>query len=480
MAHKSDEQVMIDKHRQWRLDPVSFVRDNFQVEPDDWQVDALRAFAVHQRIAMKACKGPGKTACLAWLIWNFLCCYPDSKVAATSISGDNLQDNLWSELSKWQKKSAWLDDRFMWNKTRITHKDRPETWFATARNWPRQADSNQQADTLAGLHADYILFVLDESGGIPSAVMATAEAALSTGKVMRLVQAGNPIDTSGPLYDACTKARSLWYVIEITGDPDSPVRSKRISIEWARQMIDQYGRDNPWVMVNVLGQFPPSAINSLLGPDDISKAMGRHLQPDQYSFARKRFGIDVARFGDDKTVIFPRQGLASFNPEVMRNARSEDIAAKVAFTWQEQSPDEAFIDDTGGWAAGVIDLLNKTQYQVIPVQFNGKAMDARYFNKRSEMYFLAAEWIKKGGVLPPIPELTEELTALTYWFDKGKMRVEEKDQVKVKIGRSPDYADAFVLTFAFPDHVVSSARMPQEKSGSKHHVADYDPLTLDW
>lgn len=415
------------------------------------------------------------TALLAWCVWNFLLTRPHPKVAATSVSSDNLRDNLWAELAKWRNKSPLLSSTFTWRGERITCNDHPETWWASARSWPRTADKQQQADTLAGLHADHILFVLDESGSIPSAVMATAEAALSTGIECRLMQAGNPTDTSGPLYNACTVARSLWTLIEINGDPENPNRSPRISLEWAKEMIRQYGRENPWVMVNVLGQFPPTGMNTLLGPNEVQAAMKRVLKGDMWMFSGKRLGIDIARFGDDKTVIFPRQGLLAMPPIVMRNARSEDIAAKIAFTWEKEEVDDAMIDDTGGWASGVIDLLNRTQYSLTPVNFSSKALDDRYFNRRSEMYFMMAEWIKAGGALPDIPELVEELTIPTYWFEKGKFRLEEKDQIKTRLGRSPDYADALCVTWGMPQ-AIKGVRLPSKNSVTSAGLPIRDPL----
>ena len=173
------------KFRQWREDPRVFVREVFGVTPDPWQDEVLAAFPHQQRIALKACKGPGKTAVEAWLAWNFLLTRPHPKIAATSITSENLADNLWAEMAKWQQKSDLLKATFQWTKTRIFAKDHPETWWMSARTWPKTADKEQQANTLASLHADYILFILDESGGMPEAVMASAEAALSivTGKL---------------------------------------------------------------------------------------------------------------------------------------------------------------------------------------------------------------------------------------------------------------------------------------------------------
>lgn len=456
------DRVAARRIAEWRRDPVRMVREEFQVEPDRWQAKVLRAFADpdKRRIAMKAAKGPGKTAVLAWCIWNFLACYGEAdehpRGAATSITEDNIKANLWPELKKWQLRSAFLTAAFVWQKERIFAKDHPETWFFDLRTWPKSGDPSQQANTLAGLHAKYTLIVLDESGGIPRAVVATAEGALVAywGKI---VQAGNPTHLEGPLWDACSTHRQMWFVVEITGDPDDPNRSARIPIEWAKQQIELYGEDNPWVQVNVFGRFPPASINSLLGPDEVKDAMGRNPPEDDYNWSQKRLGIDVARFGDDRTVLFPRQGIMSFNPVVMRGARTTDIAARVMRARQVWNQEMEFIDDTGHWGHGVIDNLLTAGHSPIGIQFHGPASDPRYANKRVEMWIEMAEWVKRGGCLPKIPELVAELTTPTYTYSHGKFLLEDKDAIKKRLGRSPDLADALALTFALPDMPGGSA-----------------------
>jgi hypothetical protein len=404
---------------------------------------------------MKACKGPGKTTVLAWLAWNFLATRPRPKVAATSISADNLSDGLWTEMAKWQARSELLRREFTWTKTRITANCAPEEWWMSARTWPRKADANAQADTLAGLHADYLLFLIDEAGGVPDAVMAAAEAGLANsmgggGQEAHIVIAGNPTHLTGPLYRACSSERSLWEVIEITSDPDDPKRTPRVSIEWARQQIQKYGRDNPWVLVNVFGRFPPSSMNTLLGPDDVTEAQARHYASSAYEWAPRILGVDVAREGDDASVIFPRQGLVALPPITLRNVSSIDGAGAVARRWTDWGADACFVDNTGGFGGGWVDQLRALKYRPTPVHFAGEPIDKRYRNKRAEMHFLAAQWIKEGGALPPVPELVEELTAPMYFFHGDKLQIEDKDQIKSRIGRSPDYADALALTFAHP------------------------------
>jgi len=461
----------------WRADPISFVRDEFQVEPDTWQLEALRVFPRVNRLAFKASKGVGKTSTLAWLIWNFLATRPHCRIAATSITGDNLSMNLWPELAKWQARSPYLSRMFAWTKTEIASRQHPATWWCQARTWPKQGDASQQAHALAGLHEDNAMGVLDESSEIPQAVMATVEAVLGTGKDTKVLQAGNPTRLDGPLYRACVVDRRLWHVITISGDPDNPKRSKLVDLEWARQMITTWGRDNPWVKINVLGEFPDASLNTLLGVEEVNLAMQRHLRIDEYDFAQRRLGIDVARFGDDRTVIFPRQGRACFRPRVMRHHRdsavSIDIATAVITAKLRFKSEQEFIDATGGWAAGARDVLLDGGYPVYEVQFAAPALQKnRYYNRRAECWFGMAEAIKKGSALPLVPEMVPELTEPTYTFREGKFMLEPKDLFKARIGFSPDLADALATTYALPEMPTAIVQELRESVRAKR---DRDP-----
>lgn len=468
--------------RRWRKDPAAFVREQFQVKPDAWQLEALEAFAsndpLKSRIAMAACVGPGKTCLLAWLGWNFLACYAGEgehpKGAAVSITSDNLSDNLWAEFSKWRSRSPYLMAAFEWTKSRIFAKDHPETWFISARSWPKTADSEEQGRVLSGLHSKFVLYLIDESGDIPPPVLRAAEQGLSNCTFGKILQAGNPTSLEGMLYLAVVPQRAQWCVIHITSDPDDPKRTPRVDAQWAREQIEKYGRDNPWVMSSILGMFPPSSLNTLLGPDEVEAAMKRHIQAPDYENSQKRIGVDCARFGDDRTILFPRQGLAAFKPIEMRGARTNDIAARLMALKKEFESEMEFVDDTGGYGAGVIDSYLQAGLCAQPVNFSGKSIDPRYFNKRSEMWFEMANWVKRGGCLPNIPELARELSAPTYTFQNGKFRLEEKDQIKKRLGFSPDYADALATTFSIPEMPRSFALpgFPQDTK-LKH---DYDPL----
>jgi phage terminase large subunit len=451
----SDPAWMNDQIRRWRTDARVFVRECLNVTPDKWQDEALRLVSdpSTRRLALKACKGPGKTAVLAWIILWFLTCHYQSKVGCTSITEGNIDTNLWPEIYRWMKESSYLMATFTWTKSTVARKGNAN-WFAVKRTWPKSGDSQQQADALAGIHADDVMFVLDESGGIPQAVMVTAEAVLSTdqpGHRAIVIQAGNTTHTTGPLYRACTAERALWHVITITGDPDSPMRSPRISLQWAREEIAKYGRDNPWVMVNVLGEFPPSSINALLGVEEVERAMHRKISRDAFEWAQKRIGVDVARFGDDRTVIFPRQGAMAWKPVIMRNERTTAIAARVARGAQQWGAEMILVDDSGHWGHGVIDNMTAAGFPCVPVMYGERASNPRYKNVRTENFINMADWVKAGGVLPYMPELVPELTEITYTFIGDAFVLEDKDMLKKRLGFSPDLADALSNTFAMPE-----------------------------
>lgn len=469
------------KIRRWREDPVFFVRDELKADPDPWQIEGLKNFADPSKthIGFQACAGPGKSALIAWCALNFLACYGDvghhPNGAAVSVTSDNLKDNLWKEMAVWHQRSKFLLTAFEWTKERIFAKDHPSTWFISARSWSKNANPEEQGRTLSGLHSKYVLYLIDESGDISPAILRAAEQGLSNCKWGKIIQAGNPTSNAGMLHVAATTQRHIWSLIRITGDPDDPNRSSRIDKTWAQQQIDLYGRDNPWVMAYILGQFPPTSINALLGPDEVEAAMNRNVKEEDFEFAQKRLGIDVARFGDDRTVIFPRQGLVAFSPVEMRGARTTDIAARVMKAKTTWGSEIELIDDTGHWGHGVIDNLFAAGYSPIGIQFHGQAMDPRYRNRRAEMWIEMADWIKRGGALPNIPSLVGELTVPTYTFVNGKFVLEDKDLIKKRLGRSPDLADALALTFALPEMPNQQGIPPSLRQAGKH-TTDWDPF----
>lgn len=466
----------------WRGDAIAFVREVFGAEPDEWQREFLIAYCRGDlQVFAKACKGPGKTSILSWCCWHFLVTRPYCKIPCTSITAENLRNNLWAEMAKWQQKSEFLKAAFKWTATRIFSVDHPENWFMVALAWPRDANPDQQANTLAGYHADNIMFVLDEMGGIPDSVMAAAEATqanagteVNPDAFAQVIGAGNPTHLSGPLYRACTNSASKSTVITITGDPDSPRRSKRISASWARDQIKKYGRDNPYVLVNVFGEFPPTSINALLGPDIVDAAMKRVLPIDAWRREPKVLGVDVGGGGADPSVICPRQGMVHFKPKLLRLADSKLIAGAVAQSIQRFEPDAVNIDNTGGWGSGVISYLQDWGYSVNGIGFAEKSYDRAYANKRTEMIFNFSMIVRDGGCLPNDPALREACCAQTYTHYRDQMLMEPKDELKEGIADTTgfDMLDGYALTHAYP----VAKKNPADAYRSKVVNGEYDPI----
>jgi phage terminase large subunit len=470
-----------ERIKAWRADPVQFVRDCFGVTPDAWQVDAMQALGGQanpsRQLVMRACTGPGKSATLAWMGWHRLACFAAKgehpKGAALSITADNLKDNLWAELAKWQSRSPFLSHAFQWTKERIYAKEHPETWFLSARSFAKDADAEAIGRALSGLHSQFPFVLLDETGDMPTAVgRAAAQIFTGSPEDAAIIQAGNPTSTNGLLYQSCMAEASSWTVITITADPKDPKRTPRVSVEHAQKMIDTYGRDNPWVMATILGLFPPGGFNTLLGAADVDAAMARFYRDDELGDAPIILGGDVARQGDDSSAIARRRGRQAYPIRDMRIPDVTLVAEQFVLERDKQDADAFFVDGTGGYGAGVVDVMRSKGHQVSEVQFAGKAGSPRYFNKRTEMYWLLAEWVKAGGALPKDRELKEELCSTTYAYQNDQFRVAEKETIKKVLGRSPDRADALALTFAFPvaPRNPFKSMMPKGKPGR-----EYDP-----
>lgn len=222
-----------------------------------------------------------------------------------------------------------------------------------------------------------------------------------------------------------------------------------------------------------LCDFTAAGEDQLISLTDSDTAARRTIPAGSVDFAARILGVDPARFGNDRSVIFPRQGLQAFDPLIFRGIDNMDLAARVASKIEEWQPDAVFID--AGAGAGVIDRLRQLGHDVIEVNFGGKAIDVRYANKRAEMWHELAAWLKSGGAIPALDALKLELATPTYRFDAAnRIILESKDDIKKRLpdAGSPDLADALALTFAQPV-------APRDKFGglrrSSSPCKDYDP-----
>ncbi len=198
-----------------------------------------------------------------------------------------------------------------------------------------------------------------------------------------------------------------------------------------------------------LCDFTAAADNVLITIDMVTDACNKTYTEGDLRKAITVMGVDVARFGDDKSVICWRSGLKCYEPKIFTKMDNMTLVGEVTKIYEELKPDAVFID--AGRGEGVIDRLRQLHYPVVEVNFGGKAINEHYKNKRSEMWGQVKEWIEAGGSLPNVPELKSDLVTPTYSFDAAnRIVLEPKDKIKERLGRSPDVADALALTFAMP------------------------------
>lgn len=420
-------------------------------EPQPWQVECLKALATHGRVAVRSAHGVGKSCMASWAILHFLFTYEFAKIVCTAPTIRQLYDVLWSELAKWIKRSPLLAELFEWQKTKIVFRQSPSEWFAAAR-------TAAKPENLQGFHADNLLFVLDEASGISDEIFEVVSGAL-TGGNNKLLMLGNPTRSTGFFKRAFFEDRDLFYTMKVAASD-----STRVSQEYAERLIKQYGRDSNVVRIRVLGEFPEIDSDSLIALEWVEAAMNRE---PEYT-GDLVLGVDVARFGDDETVLAARIGDCALPLKAWRKTdlmtTCGRIIGELERLMKKFSCSRATInvDDTGV-GGGVTDRLREViREKKMHVTVNGcnngaKPRDSHYINWGSESYFSFRDRLQSGEIiLPRDDELAAQLTTRKYFVSSAdKLALERKDEFKKRIGRSPDKADALILAFA-PGVTVTS------------------------
>lgn len=447
-------------------DPYLFVQVAFPWGNDelkdhtilDWQKDILISIRdnlinVNQaiQIAVASGHGIGKSALVSWLILWALSTMPYCKGVVTANTESQLKSKTWAELAKWHRLSI-VKDILTVSKTAIYSSDSmaEKSWRIDAIPW-----SEHRPEAFAGLHNqnNRVLIIFDEASAIPACIWEVAEGAL-TDKDTQIffVCFGNPTRSDGRFYECFGRFRHRW----ITKKVDSrtvPITDKRQINKW----VEDYGLDSDFVKVRVLGEFPSGADDSLIKLDTVIKAENRNITNDVYREAPRIIGVDVARFGSDKTVIAYRQGLKLHKIQKFSELDTMETADRVIKAIIEYEPEAVFID-IGGVGAGVYDYLKSVGYDVISVDFGGKASEPnKYFNKRAEIWCKMSEWLDNADIISD-DDLKADLIAPSYTFkgDNGQILLEKKSDIKKRGLASPDCADAIALTFS--SNVIKNRR----------------------
>ncbi|MBP5404093.1 MAG: terminase family protein [Elusimicrobiaceae bacterium] len=312
-----------------------------------------------------------------------------------------------------------------------------------ARIWVCGADN---PDALRGTYADGV--VLDEYAQIKPDVFNEIIRPMLLSREGWVVFMGTPKGQNA-FFELFNKAQKkaqqepgLWWVGVYRADESGVIPAaelKRLQEETPPVIYRQ----------EYLCDFTASAENILIPIDSILAACQRAIAPSDYRYAPKIMGVDPARFGADRSVIFCRQGVRALEPLSFEGLDNMVLAARVAHEIERFHPDAVFID--AGCGGGVIDRLRQLGYrQIMEVPFGGRAnKPEQYVNKRAEMWYEMGQWIKTVGVLPQSAELKADLCQVRYDYDfLGRLRLESKEKIKERTGKSPDLADALALTFA--------------------------------
>lgn len=472
----------------YKKNPVVFAKEVLLFEPDKWQKEALMDLAENPKVAIKSGQGVGKTGLEAVALLWFLCCHPYPRIVATAPTKQQLHDVLWSEVSKWMSKSPLLTAILKWTKTYIYMVGNEKRWFAVAR-------TATKPENMQGFHEDNMLFIVDEASGVADPIMEAILGTLS-GKNNKLLMCGNPTRTSGTFYDAFNSDRAL-YKCHTVSSADSPRTNK----ENINSLIRKYGERSNVVLVRVYGKFPEQDNDTLIPiswieqsidteiSDDTLKGIGEYVDNDGNKIHdpsklwRADIGCDVARFGEDKTVIGYR-----FNEmaKIYKKYNGQDT------TWTASNIARLYIHmkeiykyagkvavkvDDGGVGGGVVDQLRhykRTEpelfkdMEIIPVNFGQPIKHKYYYDTTTYMMGIIKDLIapfdemgrkhKCELVLPDDSDLVGQLSCRKYNFaSNGKMKVESKEKMKDRGLTSPDEADCLLLV-CLPVHFKKEKR----------------------
>lgn len=447
----------------WKSDPVLFVEELLGATPEPWQAEVLRALPDNYRIAVKSGHGVGKSTLFAWAVLWFLITHAPAKVPCTAPTAHQLKDILWSEIRKWRDK---MPDYFKKGIEITSDKVfTTEDNFAVARTARRE-----NPDAFQGFHADNLLFIGDEASGIEEVIFEVAQGALST-KGARILLAGNPTKTSGYFFRCFNVNQNNWYTKTV-----SCFDSSRVDNAYIESCKAEYGENSNFYRVRVLGEFPASGDMQFIPMDVVERCMAMD-DITSHSFPLV-MGLDVARHGDDRSVLVARRGRKVLWVEPWRIDDLVTLANKVEEIVKQYPEVKQLSIDTVGMGQGVYDILMRRGCNRIlePVNAGSRPIDDKYFNKRAEMWDKMRQALVEGTDLPKSEELKVDLVGLQYDYNaKQQLVLEKKSDMKKRGLKSPDLADALALTYAHdlsPD-VTDEPYMEVSSANTDFRLDDY-------
>ena len=429
--------------------------------PNKWQTDilcrvrdGLLSLDEAILIAITSGHGVGKSALVAMLIWWAFSTREKTRGVVTANTENQLKTKTWVEIAKWYRLFI-ARSLFRCTATALfsTDEDLAREWRIDIVAW-----SERNTEAFAGLHnqGNRILIVFDEASAIPAVIWEVAEGALTDRdtEIIWLV-CGNPTISKGRFRECFPggKFEHRWSTLKVDSR-EVPFTNKEQIARW----IADYGEDSDFVRVRVKGEFPSTDSSSFISMDLAASAVMREIEPQDHQ--PLYLGVDVARYGGDMSVAWPRRGrdAASIPPRAFSNLSLTQLAFRVFAFAQEIGADAIFVDGTavGG---GVVDALVDLGAPVYDIQFGSRADGLHdgvaYANKRAEIWGLTKAALPSLRLPRAIPgydtPIIDELCGPEYIINAaGAIQLESKESMKRRGVPSPDAADALALTFSLP------------------------------
>lgn len=433
--------------RAWQAEVLAYIRDHLQ-NPE----------TRHQpcKVAVSSGHGIGKSAFMGMITtWAQSTC-SRAKALITAGTGTQLSTKTVPEISKWVRMSLgaeWFDVHA--TSIRSTQTDKPEQWRADFTTW-----SVHNTDSFAGLHNERrrILLIFDEASAIDDKVWEVAEGALTDEDTEIIWLAfGNPTQNTGRFRECFGRFKHRWKTFQIDSRTVEGTNKQQIE-KW----IADYGEDSDFVRVRVRGEFPRAGSSQFIPSDVVAAA--RTYRAAGFESVPKILSADVARFGDDQTVVGVRQGRQCRILAKYRGLDTVQVAERVIEFMGQEEPDATVVDGDG-IGAGVIDHLTHRGFSRRLYEFHGGvgANDAAaYFNRRAEVWGAMRSWLQSGAEIPDDPELEADLTGPEYGFSsKQQIQLERKEDMKKRGLSSPDCGDMLAMTFAVKVAAPAPPKKPE-------------------
>lgn len=396
-------------------------------------------------ISIMSGHGTGKDTLASLVILWFLCCFPDSKIPCTAPTDKQLKVVLWSEISKWIRDSA-IEDWLVWQSEKVFLKEYGgRSWFAFSKTVNVKGSADDQAETLAGFHEDYLMIVVDEASGIPNPVFRPLEGTL-TGKCNFVFMIFNPTRSTGFAIDSHIKNRKDWALLQWDAE-----KSERVSSNHVERMEKKYGRDSNAFRIRVNGLPPLSDPDTLIPWDWVMSAVDREIIPAITDPLIA--GLDVGGGGDPSILLYRRGG------KVIKISQNHSENTMQVTGWAKIQCDEDEVDalfvDIIGLGNGVYNRLREmglSKTYSVDVRNTARHM-ARFHKVRDEIWWKLREKFEEGTIsIPNDEELIGELTTIKYDTDSsGKIKIEGKKELRHRGLESPNKADALGLTYFMND-----------------------------